>query len=54
MFFIHLVSKAVKESVDANMSFEEFLDANRHLLDSKLMREYYKEETLRSEEARHK
>jgi hypothetical protein len=23
-------------------------------LDSKLMREYYKEETLRSEEARHK
>lgn len=54
MFFIHLVSKAIKESVDANMTFEQFVDSNHHLMDSKLLLQYYNENTLRTEDCRHK
>ncbi|XP_076457505.1 actinorhodin polyketide dimerase-like isoform X2 [Babylonia areolata] len=54
MFFIHLVSKAIKESVDANMTFEQFLKDNQHLTDSRLLLQYYSEDTLFQEEARHR
>ena len=54
MFFIHLVSNAIKESVDANMTFEQFLENNRHLTDSKLLFQYYNEDTLMNSEAKHK
>ncbi|KAL8576687.1 hypothetical protein ACOMHN_025162 [Nucella lapillus] len=54
MFFIQLVSKAIKESVDSNMTFEEFLKGNQHLTDSKLLLQYYNESTLFEEAARHR
>ncbi|KAK7113525.1 uncharacterized protein [Littorina saxatilis] len=54
MFFIHLVSKAIKQSVDADKSFEEFLKHNQHLKDSALLFQYYNKDTLFQEDARHR
>ena len=54
MFFIHLVSKAIKEGMDANMTFEQFLRQNQHLTDHQLLLEYYNKDTLFQEAARHK
>ena len=54
MFFIHLVSKAIQEGMDANMTFEQFLKQNQHLTDQQLLLEYYNKDTLFQEEARHK
>ena len=54
MFFIHLVSKAIKQVVDADMTFEQFLSQNQYLTDSDLLFQYYNKGTLFQEDARHR
>ncbi|XP_005090823.1 uncharacterized protein LOC101849265 isoform X2 [Aplysia californica] len=54
MFFIHLVSDAIVQSVHANETFEEFLSSNPHLVDKQLLMDYYSPETLKSEAARYR
>ncbi|XP_025084431.1 uncharacterized protein LOC112558271 isoform X2 [Pomacea canaliculata] len=54
IFFIHLVSKAIKESMDAKMTFEQFLTENRHLTDADLLFEYYSKEVLNQPDARNR
>ncbi|RUS91311.1 hypothetical protein EGW08_000925 [Elysia chlorotica] len=54
MFFIHLVSDAIVQSVYANETFESFLTNNGHLLDKDILLQYYSIETLHQELARNK
>ncbi|XP_059163912.1 uncharacterized protein LOC131946915 isoform X2 [Physella acuta] len=54
MFFIHLVSDAIVSSVNANETFEEFLENNKHLMDKNLLLDYYNKETLFQESARNR
>lgn len=54
MFFIHLVSDAIVSSVNANETFEEFLENNKHLMDKNLLLDYYNKETLFQELARNR
>lgn len=54
MFFIHLVSDAVVQSVNANETFEDFLANNGHLLDKNLLLQYYSLETLQQDSARNR
>ncbi|ESP03934.1 hypothetical protein LOTGIDRAFT_230230 [Lottia gigantea] len=51
MFFIHLVTDAINK-VTSDVSFDDFLRQNQHLLDNSLLFQYYSKETLANSEAR--
>lgn len=53
-FFIHMICQALDQMKDKNHSFEEFLDFNGHLKDSRLLFKYYSHETINTVDAKKK
>lgn len=53
-FFIELVSDAIIQSFNENLTFEEFLSNNKHLMDKDLLLEYYSTDVIFNEEAKNR
>lgn len=52
MFYISVVTEAIKHSNGQNWTFEEFLNKNMHLLDRNLLFTYYSDERINKSEAK--
>lgn len=52
LFFASVIDEAIRKCQQADVTFEEFISQNQHLVDKNLVLRYYSREQIMSDEAR--